>query len=192
MAIPMLRHDGARLLTSSVGMLVFVGSWSMMFAALFFSYAMLRVHTGRWPPGGVVLPLSLPTLNTALLLLSALTMHRCSRAARPGLYARVVPYLCATIVLGTLFLVLQVATWIPLWEAGFTMRSGLHGGVFYLLTFFHGAHVLVGIVWLVSVLPGALHPGILARRVVRLRMAGIFWHFIDAIWVFIFLGVYVF
>ena len=114
--------------TATVGMIVFLGSWAVMFGALFFTFAAVRVRSAEWPPEGLPrLPLLLPTIATGLLALSIVT--------RRGL----------TIALGAAFLVLQGLVWRDAWQSGLRLDHGPYGAYFYLLTVFHAAHALVGL-----------------------------------------------
>jgi cytochrome c oxidase subunit III len=180
------------------GMVLFLGSWAMMFGALFFCYALLRIRAPFWPPLGMTeLPLALPGLSTLLLLLSSATVQRALSGLRRGRLARFRRHLLATIVLGSLFAALQCAVWIELWSAGLRLDSGTYGGLFYLLTVFHMLHVLVGLGLLVWLLAPTLRPGAAeaseaaAPRRVPATLASMFWHGVDAVWVVIFLTVYV-
>ena len=173
-------------------MVLFLGSWAMMFGALFFCYALLRIRAPAWPPPGMTeLPLALPGLNTLLLLLSSATMQRGLTGLRRGRLSQLRLHLLATIFLGSIFTALQCAVWIDLWSAGLRLDSGTYGGLFYLLTVFHGLHVLVGLgllIWLVGPTVGR-RP--IAPRRVPVTLASMFWHGVDLVWVVMFLTVYV-
>lgn len=175
--------------TSYVGMVMALASWTMLFASLFFAYGVLRVRSAAWPPEGAApLPTLLPFVNTLILLGSSIALHRGARRkslGRPGALARA---LGAAIGLGTLFLGLQLAVWVPLWNGGFTIASGVYGSIFYGLTVFHALHVLSGLVALAWLLPGALRNT--AGRENAVRATAMFWHFVDAVWVVMFVAIY--
>ncbi len=174
------------------GMVLFLGSWAMMFGALFLSHALLRIRAPFWPPLGMTeLPLALPGLNTLLLLLSSATMQGALSGLRRGQLARFRRHLLATILLGSLFTALQCAVWIELWSGGLRLDSGTYGGLFYLLTVFHILHVLVGLGLLLWLLGPTLRREPTAPRRVPVTLASMFWHFVDAVWVVMFLSVYV-
>jgi heme/copper-type cytochrome/quinol oxidase subunit 3 len=175
-----------------VGMVLFLGSWAMMFGALFFCYAMLRIRAPFWPPLGMTeLPLALPGTSTLLLLLSSATMVRALSGLRRGRLAQFRLHLLATIVLGSLFTALQCAVWIELWNSGLRLDSGPYGGLFYLLTVFHGLHVVVGLGLLLWLLGPTLRRKPTAPRRVPVTLASMFWHGVDLVWVVMFLTVYV-
>lgn len=177
--------------TSFVGMVMALASWSMMFGSLFFAYAILRLKAGTWPPEGVeALPRLLPFVNTLVLLASSIVLARGLRPvseARPG---ALLGALEATLALGSLFLVLQLAVWIPLWRSGFTIASGVYGSIFYGLTVFHALHVLAGLVALLVLVPGARSGRFRSGAQGRVRVSAMFWHFVDAVWVVMFVAVY--
>jgi cytochrome c oxidase subunit 3 len=177
--------------TSFVGMVMALASWSMMFGSLFFAYAILRLKAGTWPPDGVApLPRLLPFVNTLVLFLSSAVLARGVAPAsepRPG---ALLSALKATLALGSLFLVLQLAVWIPLWRTGFRIDSGVYGSIFYGLTVFHALHVLAGLVALAVLVPGARRGRFRSGAQGRVRVSAMFWHFVDAVWVVMFVAVY--
>jgi cytochrome c oxidase subunit 3 len=177
--------------TSFVGMVMALASWSMMFGSLFFAYAILRLKAGTWPPEGVEpLPRLLPFVNTLVLLASSAALARGLGPAsetRPG---ALLGALKTTLALGLLFLVLQLAVWIPLWRSGFRIDSGVYGSIFYGLTVFHALHVLAGLVALLVLVPGARSGRWRSGAQSRVRVSAMFWHFVDAVWVVMFVAVY--
>jgi heme/copper-type cytochrome/quinol oxidase subunit 3 len=178
--------------TSFVGMVMALASWTMLFVALFFSYAVLRANAATWPPDGLApLPKALPFLNTLVLLASSAALHRGTRPEserRPGALRRA---LLSTMALGGLFLALQLAVWIPLWQRGFRIdNAGTYGSVFYALTVFHALHVLAGLAALAVLLPGAFAGRLVSGRSSTVRLSAMFWHFVDAVWVVLFVTVY--
>jgi len=174
------------------GMVIFLGSWAMMFGALFFSYAVLRVSAPIWPPPGFErLPLGLPGINTLLLLASSRTLALALDRARRGQLAQCRNELLWTIALGVVFVGLQCKVWAELWKSGLHLDSGAYGGTFYVLTVFHILHVLVGLGLLARLeAPHELHPPV-APGSVPATLTAMFWHFVDVVWLTMFLVVYV-
>jgi cytochrome c oxidase subunit 3 len=172
-------------------MVMALASWTMLFAALFFAYAVLRLHASAWPPDGLApLPKALPAVNTLVLFASSLVLHfgiRPEAEGRPGAFRRA---LLGTLALGSLFLALQLAVWVPLWRSGFRIDAGAYGSVFYTLTVFHALHVLAGLVVLATLLPGAFSGRYASGRASAVRLPAMFWHFVDAVWVVMFVAVY--
>ncbi len=177
--------------TSFVGMVMALASWSMMFGSLFFAYAILRLRAGTWPPDGVApLPRLLPFVNTLVLLASSAVLARGLRPASEARIGALASALKATLALGSLFLVLQLAVWVPLWRSGFRIDSGVYGSIFYGLTVFHALHVLAGLVALLVLVPGARSGRLRSAAQSRVRVSAMFWHFVDAVWVVMFVAVY--
>jgi cytochrome c oxidase subunit III len=174
------------------GMVIFLGSWAMMFGALFFSYAVLRISAPIWPaPGFARLPLGLPGINTLLLLLSSRTLSVALARLKRGQLERCRKGLLWTIAFGVVFVGLQCRVWADLWKGGLHLDSGAYGGTFYVLTVFHILHVLVGL-GLVARLVGPLCRRIpVAPGRVAATLTAMFWHFVDAVWLAMFVAVYV-
>jgi heme/copper-type cytochrome/quinol oxidase subunit 3 len=187
-----IRPEEERHFTSQVGMVVFLGSWAMMFGALFFAYAILRLKAPAWPPPDLPpLPSGLPWVATALMALSSAALAAGGRAVRAGRASLLKRALLATLALGVGFLAVQSAGWARLWEAGLRPETGRFASVFYLLTAFHALHVLVGLGLLVSLLPSGPTGGLTARRALRVKMVSMFWYFVGMIWLCIFVSVYI-
>jgi heme/copper-type cytochrome/quinol oxidase subunit 3 len=177
-------------LTAWLGMVVFLGSWAMMFAGLFFAYGLVRARAPEWPPPDQpALPLLLPGVNTAVIAASSAALA----AARRALLARGrragAALLALAAGLGALFLLLQTAVWARLWQGGLVPSGGPYPSVFYGLTALHALHVLVGVVALASLalrargVRGAPHPSV--------RLWGMYWHFVGVVWLVLYGTVYV-
>lgn len=179
--------------TGLVGMIMFLASWAMLFGALFYSYAMLRIGALAWPPPGAPeIPLALPVGITAMLAGSSAMLEVSRSALAKGEMVRFQRALIASIVLGALFLGLQSQVWFGLWDAGLTLAIGAYASLFYFLTVFHALHVVVGLSilgWLLYTAPRASSPIV---RKARGQYAAMFWHFVGAVWLIIFALVYVF
>jgi heme/copper-type cytochrome/quinol oxidase subunit 3 len=181
-ASPAARH---RERTALLGMTLFIASWAMLFAALFFAYGLSRVRSLAWPPADLPrLPLGLPALATVALALSSACLQRAQAAARRGA-GLVRPGILASALLGAGFLALQLVVWRALWAAGLRPETGTYASVFYGLTVFHALHVAVGLCALaVLAAPGA-------RAATALRLWTIYWHTVGVLWGLMFLLVYV-
>ena len=190
LAHPAGESSADRRKTTFVGMLMALASWTMLFASLFFAYAVLRLKAPTWPPdGAATLPRLLPAFNTLLMILSSFVLHR---GVKAGSSERrlLLKSLAGTIALGTLFLLLQLAVWVPLWRSGFRIDSGIYGSIFYGLTVFHALHVLAGLIALVALALRARRGLVTSGRRNAVRMTAMFWHFVDAVWVLLFVVVY--
>lgn len=178
--------------TGAIGMMVALGSWAMMFAALFFSYLVLRAQAKAWPPPGLSLPVALPLLNTFVMVASSLTLKRGVERLRRGESRPATLAMVWTCALGIAFVVLQVALWKQLWSDGIRFDTGLVGSVVYALTALHALHVLGGIVALAYLLAIAMRGGSFQRRASSLRFCAMYWHFVDAVWLVMFVGMFLF
>jgi cytochrome c oxidase subunit III len=175
--------------TSYVGMVIFLGSWAMMFAALFFAYAVVRVRAPSWPPPDLPsLPVVLPAVNTLVIAASSAAVALAVRAHALGRHRRASIALGAGASLGALFLALQAVVWVGVWRAGLVPTGGPYPSVFYALTAFHALHVLVGLAGLGVLAVWTRAPPRASRSGVRLW--GMFWHFVGAIWGALYVGVY--
>ncbi|HEX4457649.1 MAG TPA: c-type cytochrome [Polyangia bacterium] len=150
--------------TASVGMIVFLGAWTMTFAALLFVWADVRFAAGAWPPDGEPrAPLVWPALATLLMAASSWTLGR----GRGKL----------TIALGLAFIGVQIVGWSALWRLGVTPSSGRYGSLMFTFGAFHALHVVVGLVGLAVAKASARH----------WRW---FWHFVGAVWLCLFAALY--
>lgn len=183
-----------RELTSTIGMMVALGSWTMMFGALFFIYLALRAQTSMWPPPGQHLPMVLPTINTAVIVGSSFTLVKALAALRIRRQRAAVAWMSVTLGLGLLFVALQLLLWQSMWRDGLTASAGTLGTVVYGLTILHAVHVAAGVVvlgyLLARTLAGARGADHMHKRVLSLRLCGMFWHFVDAVWVLMFVGMF--
>lgn len=178
------------------GMVFFIASESLLFANLIAGYLYLRVRAGTWPPpGGPLLekpvlvggPNYLIVINTVILLGSSVPMIFAGRATRRG-NLRWVPWLILlTIVMGVTFLSLQAVEYA---SNGFGPADGILGSTFYTLTGFHGAHVTVGVIFLLINFFRALRGQFSKERHFALQAGEMYWHFVDIVWIFLFTLVY--
>ena len=180
--------------THVVGMVVALASWGMMFACAFFVYFGLRSQELMWPPAGLPrLPVALPALNTVVIVASSLTLSRALATMRRG--GPAVRWMGATLGLGLGFVALQVLLWRNMWLDGVTVSTGRVGTVFYGLTGLHAVHVAAGIAvlgYLVFRARRDARSPYDSTPVVRLRMCGMFWHFVGGVWIFMFLAMFLF
>lgn len=177
--------------TQSLGMIVALGSWSMMFGSLFFLYFGMRARSPMWPPAGQpALPVGLAALNTAVLLASSVALSRGVSLLARGQRRALAPWVGAATALGAIFVALQGHMWRELWGQGLVPASGAYGSLFYGLTVLHAVHVAAGLLVLLVVLVRALLGTYTEHNVVRVRVAAMFWHFVDAVWLLMFVSIY--
>ncbi|MFC0005571.1 cytochrome c oxidase subunit 3 [Micromonospora siamensis] len=174
------------------GMVMFVVTEATLFACLLGSYFYLRFqYAGPWPPGDIGKPkLLVPLVMTAVLLPSSLPVVWAEHGIRKGQRWRLRAGLAATLVLGVTFLALQANEYAEKLRE-FTMTTNAYGSLFYLITGFHGLHVLVGLTMIGWLLAASLRGGSFgAHRHERVRNAAIYWHFVDAVWAAILFTIY--
>jgi cytochrome c oxidase subunit 3 len=160
----------------------------MLFGALFAAYFVIRGASPGWPPGHNERPeLVLPAFNTLLLLTSSVTMQRAVRAARARNRSRILRWLGLTLLLGGVFIVIQAYEFST---NGFGLSAGTFGSTFYILTGFHGAHVLAGAV-LIAIVANRARLGLLGEHHTALEGTSYYWHFVDVVWMVLFATLYV-
>jgi len=172
--------------TLGVGVVVWLASELMFFAGLFAAYFTLRSVNEVWPPDGVELETVRTALATVVLVASSGTMHVAVRAAEGGDRRRTVTWLAVTALLGALFLSNQVVEYA---QATFQLDDHAYGSIFYLLTGFHGLHVLGGLVFMGAV-AAVIAGGSRAPAHPAVEVCGYYWHFVDVVWLAVFAAVY--
>ncbi len=174
--------------TAVLGMILFVASWAMLFAALFFAYAVTRARAIAWPPADLpALPLGPPSVATVALAVSSWSLARLRRAQASTSQAHTA--LGIALLGAVAFLVVQVLTWRALAAAGLRLDAGSYASVFYGLTAFHALHVAVGIVGLGAVAMAAVL-GRRSPRAIPVRLWTIYFHMVGVLWLLIYFGVY--
>jgi heme/copper-type cytochrome/quinol oxidase subunit 3 len=168
---------------------VFLSSEVIFFGALI---ATFLVYRGRSlsGPGQEVLNIPLTGFNTFVLIVSSLTMVLALAAIAHGRQRQLQIWLGATIVLGAIFLSVQGYEYFKLWQEGLTPTVNLFGSAFYTLTGFHGTHVLVGVIILLTMLAKAIRGGFGAQHYLPIELAGLYWHFVDLVWILLFTLIY--
>ena len=189
--VPYRSHAAQEAWTATIGMIVFLGSWAMMFGALFFAYGIVRAGAPFWPPPDLpTLPLVLPAINTAALAASSLSLHVGLRALATQKTRLAVATIAAAAGLGALFLCLQVVVWLGVYEEGLTPKTGTYASVFYALTTFHALHVLVGLGALLLLAWGTFRGRYHAARHLPVRLWTMYWHFVGVVWAIMFVLLY--
>ena len=177
--------------TAYIGMVIFLGSWAVMFAGLFFAFSMHRINAPHWPPASLSsVPFGLPVASTLLIALSSATLIRYQRLVLVGLPEGTRRWLSRTIVLGLTFFVLQAFMWTGIHTSGLSPKSGHFVGHLYLMTGFHALHVLVGL-GLLTRLSFIAKSGPSPRLATNARLVSMFWHFVGVAWFLIFLLLFV-
>jgi heme/copper-type cytochrome/quinol oxidase subunit 3 len=168
------------------GMWVFLVSEIMFFTGLIGSYIVLRLGASSWPDPSKVLNTPWLGINTVVLLSSSLTMALALAAIRNGRQGELKRYLLATALLGLTFLAIKGYDYLHMWHRGFTISSNLFGSCYYLLTGCHALHVSSGVILVTYLLVAAHRGSFCAANYGRIEYSGLYWHFIDIVWVILF------
>ena len=169
---------------------LFLGTEIMFFTGLIGTYIVLRMGSASWPNPEDRLAVNLTAFNTFVLITSSWFMVMALQAIQQGDQAKMKSWLLATILGGTFFLGVQVYEYVELVGHGALPNVDIFWSTFYAMTGFHGFHVFVGIVWLICAYVGALRGSFTKENYLRLELAGLYWHFVDLVWVLLFTIVY--
>ena len=171
------------------GFIIFLLSESVIFLSFFAGYILYKTTVPNWLPVGVDgLEIRDPAINTVVLVSSSFVIYIAERFLhRENLWGFRFFWLL-TMAMGSYFLYGQAVEWLSL-EFGFT--SGVFGGTFYLLTGFHGLHVLTGVLLQTIMLIRSFFPGNYEGGEFGVDATSIFWHFVDVIWIILFILIYV-
>jgi heme/copper-type cytochrome/quinol oxidase subunit 3 len=175
-----------------LGMWIFLAADAMSFGGLLAGYGALRYYSHNWPHPMEVLGINLTAFMTFLLIVSSFTMVKALSAHRHGNVGKTSLYLALTALGGASFLGLQAYEWSHLIHEGLTLTgnpfgSPLFGTTFFILTGFHGMHVTAGVIYLLATL-------LMVRKGAwgynEVEITGLYWHFVDLIWILVFTFVY--
>jgi cytochrome c oxidase subunit 3 len=185
---PPAANVSSRVEAQFLGMLLFIISEIMLFGAFFTAYFFIRVvGEADWPARGEELPVAIAGVNTAILLSSSFTMHWALEGARKGNRRAMQMGLLTTALLGLTFLLIQVNEYVHL---GFAPHDNAQGTIFYGLTGLHGAHVFVGLTLLTFATVRAFRGHFTAKEHRGVEVPGIYWHFVDVMWIFVYSTLY--
>lgn len=182
-----------------LGMWVFLLSEVMFFTSLIGAYIILRfANPDAFAEPGEVLNVPLTALNTFILICSSVTMVKAFAAIQQGDQAGLKRWLMATAAIGALFVGVQVYEYFQLVGHGFVPNAEayhaagrpLYGATFYTMTGFHGAHVTIGVLCLLFVTWRAFRGKYTAQSYGGVEIVGLYWHFVDLVWIILFTIVY--
>ena len=187
---PPIAHQSSRVSAPMLGIYLFIASEVMLFGSFFTAYFFVRVvnEAPTWPPEGYHLPVFVAGVNTAILFTSSFTMHWALQSIKRGSRAGLQAGLVLTFAMGLTFLLTQVTEYARI---GFAMRDGAFASVFYGLTGLHGAHVFVGLTLLLVATARAFRGHYTPDHHHGVEIPGIYWHFVDVMWLVVFFTVYI-
>jgi cytochrome c oxidase subunit 3 len=172
-----------------LGMLLFIISEVMVFGSFFTAYFFIRVAAGApWPAPGDHLPVEVAGVNTAILVSSSFTMHWAQHSIKNGNHFGLKAGMLTTFLLGATFLFIQLNEYANI---GFAPQDNAQATVFYSLTGLHGAHVFIGLLLLLFVTIRSFRGHYSPEQYRGVEVPGIYWHFVDAMWLVVYTTVYI-
>ncbi len=176
----------------ALGMIFFIGSWTTSFGSLFLAFLVLRRKMGVFPPEGIALPsFSMATVATVVLVASSLALHRAVKNIEAGRAALGTDWFLG-LALGFGFTLLQGWLWLDLMAAGRGPGSGVYESLFYGLTWIHALHVAIGLLSLLWAWFGLSTGRYGPHRSSTVSNIVIFWHFVDVVWIVLYLAFFIF
>ncbi|MBA3944317.1 MAG: heme-copper oxidase subunit III [Herpetosiphonaceae bacterium] len=182
------------------GMWLFLASEVMFFTSLIGGSLTIRRVSARWPEPGTILNVPLTSLNTFILIVSSVTVVMALASIQENNIRRFRMFLIATLALGLTFLGIQAVEYTKLLGEGLNMRDAItHGGItypatygstFFIQTGFHGMHVFAGAIWLSIVLFKSFRGVYTREDYLGVELFGLYWHFVDLVWIILFTIVY--
>ena len=188
-AHPPVAHQSSRVDARTLGMFLFIASEIMLFGSFFTIYFFVRVAAGtQWPTPPYHLPVFVAGMNTIILVTSSFTMHWALQSIKRGNRVGMQAGLTLTFLMGLTFLLTQLLEYARI---GFTPHDTAFGTVFFSLTGLHGAHVLVGLTILAAMTTRAYRGHFSPEAHEGVEIGGIYWHFVDVMWIIVFTTVYI-
>ncbi len=195
-AHPPPAHVSSRIDARVLGMFLFIASEAMLFGSFFAAYFFVRVVNGYdWPPPfdpelghGFHLPVLVAGVNTAILVASSFTMHWALQSIKRGNRAGLQAGLVLTFLMGLTFLLTQIVEYA---RVGFSPGDNAFGTIFYGLTGLHGGHVFVGLTLLLVATVRAFRGHFSPAHHHGVEIPGIYWHFVDVMWIVVYTTVYI-
>ena len=175
---------------TKIAMWAFLGSEFLLFGALISTYLLYRNRVVSGPLPSEVYDIPFTSVSSFVLLMSSLTMVLALAAIQRGDQHKTRVWLLATALLGMTFISGQIYEFTVFVKEGFTVRSSPAGSAFFVLTSFHGAHVTIGILMLLSLVALSLRGALPQSRHTTVEYVGLYWHFVDIIWIIIFTVIY--
>lgn len=195
---PPIANQSSRIDARVLGMFLFIGSEAMLFGSFFAAYFFVRVVNPEasivnpekwqvWPPEPFEFPVFVAGINTAILVTSSFTMHWALQSIKRGQRTAFLAGMVLTFLMGLAFLITQVVEYL---HVGFNTGAGAFASVFFGLTGLHGAHVAVGLSLLAMVIVRGFRGHYSPEHHLGVELPGIYWHFVDIMWIVVYASVY--
>lgn len=177
---------------SSIGMIIILVSFAMLFAALLLGYAVFRLTNEVWPPMGMeMVPIALPLLSTLVIAASSVTYINFEKNYSLGNQSTVKISYFLTLILGIAFMAVQFQLWDQMADMGLYVSAGIFPSLLYTLTWVHAAHIVMAILALLALLP-AVFKEHTDTKIIWIQNIGKFWHFLGIIWLIMFAVIFAF
>jgi cytochrome c oxidase subunit 3/cytochrome o ubiquinol oxidase subunit 3 len=183
-------HTSTGLSNNKLGMWLFLGSECLLFGGLISTYMIYRGRVGEGPRPGNVFDIPFTSVSSFILLMSSLTMVLAVAAAQKRDDRGTTLWLTVTGLLGATFVGGQVYEFTAMYNEGLGYTTSLFGSAFYTLTGFHGVHVTVGVIMLLSLVAIIKRSKVPGDKAEVVELVGLYWHFVDVVWIIIFTLVY--
>ena len=184
-------NKSSRIDAKVLGMLLFIASEAMLFGSFFTAYFFVRVVNpdapAEWPPEPYHFPVFVAGVNTAILVTSSFTMHWALQSIKRGNRPAFLAGMVLTFLMGFAFLLTQVVEYL---NVGFNTGDGAFASVFFGLTGLHGAHVFIGLSLLAMVIVRGFRGHFTPEHHHGVELPGIYWHFVDVMWIVVYAVVY--
>ena len=177
--------------SGKLGMWIFLAGDAMTFGAGIAAYGALRYQNVNWPDPADWLGISLTAVMTFILICSSVTMVEALSGINHGNVQKMQRFLALTVLGGLTFLACQAFEWHHLiWGEQLSIRTSLFAATFFILTGFHGMHVTGGVIYLGTLLTRSFQRTFTVSDARLVEVAGLYWHFVDLVWILIFTFVY--
>jgi cytochrome c oxidase subunit 3/cytochrome o ubiquinol oxidase subunit 3 len=183
-------HTSTGIDNTKLAMWTFLGSEALLFGALISVFVLYKNRVQAGPHPVDVFDIPFTSVSSFVLLMSSLTMVLALAAIQRGDHHRTRIWLAATALLGMVFVSGQVYEFTVFVKEGFTVKSSSAGSAFFVLTSFHGAHVTIGILMLLSLFGLSMQGKLPQSRASAVEYVGLYWHFVDIVWIVIFTLIY--
>jgi cytochrome c oxidase subunit III len=181
--------EGERI-TFSIGMMVALISFGMLFASLFLGFAVFRINTPVWPPMGLKRPdILIPSIGTFVIVLSSFFLEKFCRSLES--FPKKV-FFFISLNLGILFVVTQFYLWNNLKSQGLLASSGIFGSLIYAFTWIHVGHMVLALSFLLFLTPLILRGDYKNKNKLKILNATKFWHLLAIVWILMFLFLFIF